>query len=123
MLIMPAKKKSVKAIKHTPRKALKTKSRIVSKKVMHANKVHHVVRHKHEKISQGLAIVALILNMILLPGLGTLIGGRTKEGIWQLVLFLVGLPLSLIFIGIPMLIGAWVWGIFSGVKIVQESSR
>lgn len=71
--------------------------------------------------SQAIAIVALILNLVILPGLGSLIGGKTKEGIWQLVLFLVGIPLIIILIGIPMMIAAWVWGIVTGVKLIQET--
>ena len=75
---------------------------------------------KSGKPSQAIAIVALILNIIL-PGLGSIIGGKTKAGIWQLVLFLVGIPLTSILIGIPMMIAAWVWGIVTGVKILQET--
>lgn len=80
-----------------------------------------------------LAIIGLIVNIIILPGLGSIIGGRIKTGIWQLVLFvigcfiaLIGIPLSLILIGIPMVIcGAllafaiWIWGIVTGVQMIQ----
>ncbi len=69
----------------------------------------------------SLAIVALILNVIILPGLGSLIGGKTKEGIWQLVLFLIGAVLFLFYVGIPILIAAYVWGIVTGIKLIQES--
>ncbi len=78
---------------------------------------------KKKRISENLAIVCLILNIIILPGLGTLIGGKRREGIWQLVLFIVGIPLSLILIGIPMIIGAWIWGIVSGVELIKESTK
>lgn len=71
--------------------------------------------------NMGLAIVALILNILILPGLGSLIGGKTKEGIWQLVLAIVGIVLSIIIIGIPIIIAAWVWGIVTGVRLVQEA--
>lgn len=73
------------------------------------------------KNSQALAIVCLILNILVIPGLGSVIGGKTKEGIWQLVLTLVGTILSVIIIGIPIIIVAWVWGIITGVRIVQEA--
>jgi hypothetical protein len=82
---------------------------------------------------ENMAIVALILNVIILPGLGSLIGGKTREGIWQLVLyiggFLLGLLLILsvvgVFVGIPVLIiapiVAWVWGLMTGIKLIKES--
>ncbi len=74
-----------------------------------------------KKPSQGIAIVALILNILVLPGLGSIIGGRTRDGIIQLVLFLVGIPLSLILVGIPLVIAMWIWGIVTGVQLVKEA--
>lgn len=73
------------------------------------------------KGNMGLAIVALILNVLILPGLGSLIGGKTKAGVWQLVLSIVGIILSFVLVGIPILIAAWVWGIVTGVQMIQES--
>jgi len=88
---------------------------------------------KKRKISHELAIVCLILNIILMPGLGTIIGGKTREGVWQLILLFGGIFLGLYLtiniigaiIGIPLLFGgpvaAWIWGIITGVEIIQES--
>lgn len=76
-----------------------------------------------KKISEGLAIASLILNILILPGLGSLIGGKKKEGIWQLVLALVGIPLSLVLIGIPMIIAAWIWGLVTGIQMIKESAK
>ncbi len=75
------------------------------------------------KPSQTVAIVALILNIIIMPGLGTLVGGRIREGIWQLVLLWIGVFLSMFLIGVPLVIviAAWIWGIVSGVRLIQES--
>lgn len=70
----------------------------------------------------GLAIVALILNILILPGLGSLIAGKTQAGIWQLVLAILGFVLSFILIGIPLLIVAYIWGIVTGVRLIQEAS-
>ena len=85
------------------------------------------------KNSQGLAIACLIIN-IFIPGLGSLIGGKIKEGIWQLVLLLgsvflavllfitiVGIPLGIILIIFGPLI-AWIWGIVTGARLIQEAS-
>jgi len=76
---------------------------------------------KKGKISQGLAIAALLLNILILPGLGSLIGGRTKAGIWQLVLVICGGLLSIIIIGIPFVIAGWIWGLVTGIQLINES--
>lgn len=71
--------------------------------------------------SQGIAIASLLLNILILPGLGSLIGGRTKVGIIQLVLFIIAIPLSLILIGIPLLIAMWIWALVTSIQIVKEA--
>ncbi len=82
-----------------------------------------------------LQIIGLIVNIFILPGLGSIIGGRVKTGIWQLVLLfvgiimiVVGLLLSAIVIGIPILIAGiiieiavWIWGIVTGIKMIKCS--
>jgi TM2 domain-containing membrane protein YozV len=62
-------------------------------------------------------IIAILINIFLLPGVGTLIVGKTGQGIAQIVLFI--LAIILIFtvlgaiIGIPLAFGVWIWGIIS----------
>lgn len=34
-----------------------------------------------KQANQVLAVIGLIINLILFPGLGSLIGGKTKEGV------------------------------------------
>ena len=80
-----------------------------------------------------MAIVALILNVLVLPGLGTIIGGKTDEGVWQIVLVvgsvIVGALLTVTIIGaiigIPLMIlgplAGWIWGLISGIQLVKES--
>jgi hypothetical protein len=94
---------------------------------------------KKEKLDEGLAVVALVLNVILLPGLGTVIGRKIKEGIWQMVLWLgswilgitlivtlaITKPLGIIVIIPLMIIGtivAWIWALISGIRILQENN-
>lgn len=73
-------------------------------------------------VSQGAAVAALLLNILLWPGLGTLVAGD-KKGWAQGFLFLAGGILTLTVIGailgIPMMIAAWVWGIVSGVNLLN----
>jgi len=63
-----------------------------------------------------MAIVGLILNILVLPGLGTIIGAienkpYMNQGIIQLVLFLIGIPLTFVIIGIPLMIAMWIWAL------------
>lgn len=104
------------------RKAKKSDKKFVEKKP--AKKVSKPKKRKvvkTNKSSLAIAIVALILNVAIVPGLGSLIGRRIKAGIWQLVLVLLGIPLSIFIIGIPMVIAGYIWGIVTGVRLIQEA--
>ncbi|MEK6757824.1 MAG: hypothetical protein AABX88_01725 [Nanoarchaeota archaeon] len=87
---------------------------------------------------QEIGIIQTSLNILILPGLGSLIGGKTKEGIWQLVLLIGGLFTGILFIigivsiiglliGVPILIfgpvSSWIWGIVTGVQLIKESEK
>jgi len=63
-------------------------------------------------------IVGLLVNLVF-PGLGTIIWGDTSTGITQLVLYLVGGVLSLAYIGIPLIIGVWIWALVKGIQKVS----
>ncbi|MBT4135433.1 hypothetical protein HOD75_03905 [archaeon] len=69
-----------------------------------------------------IAIIVLLINLIL-PGIGSIIGKKPKEGIWQIVLFIIGIPLILIFLGIVLIFTAWIWGIVTGIKLIAESQN
>ena len=81
------------------------------------------IKKKEEDYRYWLAIGGLVLNIVFLPGLGTIIGGKTKTGVIQLVTFLVSIPLMFILIGFPIAFAVWVWGIVSGIKLVQEYNK
>ena len=76
---------------------------------------------KTNKPSKGIAIAALLLNVLIFPGLGTIVGGKTKTGIIQIVLFVVSIPLWLILIGIPLSMGVWIWALVSGIQLLKEA--
>lgn len=75
----------------------------------------------NKKPSQGMAILGLLLNVLILPGLGSIIGGKTKVGIIQLVLTLIGIPLSYVIVGIPLIIAMWIWALITGIQMIKES--
>lgn len=72
-------------------------------------------------VTKNTAIAALVVNIVF-PGVGSLIGGRTRTGIIQLVLGLIGLGLSLILIGLPLLLAVWVWALITGIQILNEAN-
>jgi hypothetical protein len=47
--------------------------------------------------------------------------GRTGEGVGQLVLFLVGIPLCVVLVGLPMIVAAWTWGLMTGIRVMNEA--
>lgn len=71
--------------------------------------------------SSGQAVASMFLNALVCPGVGSLVGGKTGTGLAQLSLFLVGLPLAVITIGLPLMLAAWVWGIATGAQLIAES--
>jgi len=74
-----------------------------------------------KRVSQGLAIAALLINVLLIPGLGTIIAGRKSEGLFQLILLIIGIALSFFLIGIPIVILVWIWGLVTGIQLIKEA--
>jgi TM2 domain-containing membrane protein YozV len=62
-------------------------------------------------------IIAMLINLFLLPGVGTLMVGKTGHGITQILLFLLAIVLIFTVIGallgLPLALGIWIWGIVS----------
>jgi len=91
-------------------KKKKITSKVTAKKIM------------NKKPDKTLAIIGLIVNIFIIPGLGSIIGGRTKTGIWQIVLTVISIPLMLIIIGFLLAFVVWIWGIVTGVQMIQQSA-
>jgi TM2 domain-containing membrane protein YozV len=72
--------------------------------------------------ADGTAITALVLN-VLVPGVGSLVAGRVSIGIGQLMLWIIGLPLCFVLIGMPMVLAAWIWSLVTGIQILEDSRR
>lgn len=93
---------------------------------------------KKEKIENSMAVLALILNILIIPGLGSIIGKRITEGIWQLILTIGGFVLGFVFMFLviiePMMmilgfffmflgpLAGWIWGLVTGIDLIRESN-
>jgi len=76
---------------------------------------------EHDPATSGQAVAALCLNAMVCPGVGSLVGGRTSTGMAQLALFLIGLPLAFVAVGVPLMLAAWVWGLATGAQLMTEA--
>ena len=78
---------------------------------------------RRERISTDMAIIGFLLNLLILPGLGSIIAGKTRIGIWQVILFFIGgigLWFNYILFGI-LVIAVWVWALVTGIQMLRES--
>jgi TM2 domain-containing membrane protein YozV len=71
---------------------------------------------------EGTAVAAMVLNVII-PGTGSLVAGRVAVGVVQLMLWIIGVPLSFVLIGLPMALAAWIWSLVTGIQILEEAKR
>jgi len=63
--------------------------------------------------------VGVILSFFI-PGLGTMVNGDVGRGAIILGVYALGWVLALFLIGIPILIGAWIWGMIDGYLSAQR---
>ena len=58
--------------------------------------------------------LAIVLN-VFFPGVGSLVLGKVAQGILQIVLYFIGILLTVTaigaIIGLPLMLGIWIWGI------------
>jgi TM2 domain-containing membrane protein YozV len=72
--------------------------------------------HRVEPKNPGLSLLASFF----IPGLGTMLNGETGKGIGILAGYFVALLLSLVLIGIPFVIGLWIWGMVDAYSGAQK---
>jgi TM2 domain-containing membrane protein YozV len=63
--------------------------------------------------------VSLIVSFFV-PGVGSMINGDVGTGVAILVLYIIGIALAVFLIGIPVLIGAWIWGLIDAYQGAQR---
>ena len=61
-----------------------------------------------------------VILSFFIPGLGSIVNGSTGLGVAILGVYILGWILSLILIGIPIVIGAWIWGMVDGYLSAQR---
>lgn len=70
---------------------------------------------------KGTAILCLVLNMIIIPGVGSFLGGWRKTGIIQAILSIISFPLMFLYVGFILLPAVWIWGVVTGIQIIQRA--
>jgi TM2 domain-containing membrane protein YozV len=63
--------------------------------------------------------VSLIVSFFI-PGVGSMINGDVGTGIAILLLYIAGWVLAVFLIGIPLAIGAWIWGMVDAYQGAQR---
>jgi TM2 domain-containing membrane protein YozV len=63
---------------------------------------------------------ASVVLSVFIPGLGSMVNGHVGTGVAILVLNLLGLLLTLVLIGIPIMIGTWIWGLVDAYRSAQR---
>jgi len=61
-----------------------------------------------------------VILSFFIPGLGTMVNGDVARGAIILGVYALGWVLALFLIGIPILIGAWIWGMIDGYLSAQR---
>jgi hypothetical protein len=65
-------------------------------------------------------MAGLVLNLVF-PGLGSIVMGKTSEGITQLVLLVISLPLCLLLVGVPMCVAVWGWALATSLRALKSN--
>lgn len=63
----------------------------------------------HMAVAPKNPAIALLASFFI-PGLGTLMNGETGKGAGILVGYFVSFLLAFVIIGIPLMLGLWIWG-------------
>jgi TM2 domain-containing membrane protein YozV len=67
--------------------------------------------------------VLYLIASFFIPGLGSMLNSRVGIGIGILCLYVVGLILTFLLIGIPIALGAWIWGLVDGYQSTVNWNR
>ena len=87
--------------------------------------VHVHVAPAERPVSMGMAVAGLVLNILVWPGLGSLVAGEAvgwAQGLLTLLGVVLVFTLVGIIVGLPLIFGMWIWGIVTGVQLINRAS-
>ena len=61
-----------------------------------------------------------VLLSVFIPGLGSMVNDQVSTGVTILLLNILGLALAVFLIGIPLMIGTWIWGLVDAYQSAQR---
>ena len=64
-----------------------------------------------------------VLLSIFIPGLGSMVNDNVSVGVAILVLNIIGWVLAVFLIGVPLMIGTWIWGLVDAYQSAQRWNR
>lgn len=64
-----------------------------------------------------------LLVSFFIPGVGSMVNGEVGKGIAILLLYLISWPLLFVLVGIPMMLGVWIWGMVDAYTGAQNYNR
>ena len=66
---------------------------------------------------------ASVLLSVFIPGLGSMVNDHVGVGVAILVLNIIGWILAIVLIGVPLVIGTWIWGLVDAHQSAQRWNR
>lgn len=64
-----------------------------------------------------------VLLSIFIPGLGSMVNENAGVGVTILILNIIGWILAIVLIGIPLVLGSWIWGLVDAYQSAQRWNR
>lgn len=76
-----------------------------------------------DKSKAAAGLLQILLPFVGICGVGRLYIGSTAIGLMQLLGFWIAVAFSLVLIGLPFLIGIWLWTVIDGVVIIAGNAH
>lgn len=73
--------------------------------------------------SKGVAIAGLLLNLFVLPGMGTILTGELKQGSLQFLLSAIGWFTAFLGIGFVLLLISWIWALVTSIETFKNIKK
>lgn len=64
-----------------------------------------------------------VLLSVFIPGLGSMVNDNVSVGVTILILNIIGWILAIFLIGVPLMIGTWIWGLVDAYRSAQRWNR